>query len=135
MNSKSQKILKNSLLAAGILLTCGMVQAQSTDNKSDSTQHSMHHRSPRNGGDGPAMRHPGYESSRPQSGGWADRGGWGRHGGERGRFGRGERIHYSPEQRTQLAAINKDYHDKSAALFQKDNITLNEYKAGLRSLQ
>ena len=31
--------------------------------------------------------------------------------------------------------INKEYHDKSADLFKKDNITLKEYKAGLIALQ
>ncbi|HVW62944.1 MAG TPA: hypothetical protein VHC48_22990, partial [Puia sp.] len=31
--------------------------------------------------------------------------------------------------------INKEYHDKSADLYKKDNITLKEYKAGLLALQ
>ena len=44
-------------------------------------------------------------------------------------------IHYTPGQRRQLMAINKEYHDKSADLFKKDNITLKEYKAGLIALQ
>jgi len=109
MNSKSQKLLKNSLLVAGILLTCGIAQAQSTGNSTDSTHRSMHHWGPRRGG-------------------FAERG-------HRG-FGRGhERIHYTPEQRRQLMTINKEYHDKSAELFKKDNITLKEYKAGLLALQ
>src|SRR5258705_1644878 len=78
MNTKSQNLFKTSLLVAGILLTCGLVRAQS--GSTDST-------------------------------------------------------HYTPEQRRQLMAINKDYHDKSAGLFKKDNITLKEYKAGLLALQ
>ena len=75
--------------------------------------------------------------------GWASRGdhrhGFGRRGRE-GRFGRGGWAHrsgirYTPEQRKQLMAINKDYKQKSAALFAQDNITLKQYKAGLIALQ
>jgi Spy/CpxP family protein refolding chaperone len=91
MHSRSQK-LKRSLLIAGVLLTCGMAQAQSRSNN-DSTQHRFSH----------------------------------------GRHGNG--IHYTQEQRHQLMTINKEYHDKSADLFKKDNITLREYKAGLLALQ
>jgi hypothetical protein len=61
--------------------------------------------------------------------GWASRGGH-RHG----RFGH-ERVHYTPEQRQQLMAINKDFKQKSEALFAQDNITLKQYKAGLIALQ
>ena len=61
--------------------------------------------------------------------GWASRGGH-----RNGRFGH-ERIHYTPEQRQQLLAINKDFKQKSAALFAQDNITLKQYKAGLIALQ
>ncbi|HEY8970014.1 MAG TPA: hypothetical protein VIM64_13000 [Puia sp.] len=113
MNAKSQKLLKNSLLVTGILLTCGIARAQSTTNSTDSTHRSMHHWGPRRD----TERH-----------GFAERG-------HRG-FGPGrEGIHYTPEQRRQLMAINKEYRDKSAELFKKDNITLKEYKAGLLALQ
>jgi Spy/CpxP family protein refolding chaperone len=61
--------------------------------------------------------------------GWASRGGH-----HHGRFGH-ERIHYTPEQRKQLMAINKDFKQKSEALFAQDNITLKQYKAGLIALQ
>jgi len=82
---------------AGIMLTCGIAQAQSTGN----------------GGE----RH-----------GFTERG--------RRSFGLNhEGIRYTPEQRRQLMAINKEYHDKSAELLKKDNITLKEYKAGLIALQ
>jgi len=77
----------------GILLTCGIAQAQSSSNSADTTHRSMH------------------------------------------RWGPRERIHYTPEQRRQLMAINKEYRDKSAELFKKDNITLKEYKASLVALQ
>lgn len=66
--------------------------------------------------------------------GWASRGGH-RHG-QRGHAGFGrERVHYTPEQRQQLMAINKDFKQRSAALFAQDNITLKQYKAGLIALQ
>jgi hypothetical protein len=45
------------------------------------------------------------------------------------------RIHYTPEQRKQVAAINKDYRQKAEDLYKKDNSTLREYKAGLLALQ
>jgi len=65
--------------------------------------------------------------------GWASRGerhqGFGHHG-----FGR-ERIHYTPQQRQQLLSINKDFKQRSEALFAQDNITLKQYKAGLITLQ
>ncbi|HVU58180.1 MAG TPA: hypothetical protein VHD83_24135 [Puia sp.] len=118
MNSKSQKLLKNSLLVAGILLTCGIANAQSTGNSTDSTHRGMHHWGPRKDGSAGA------------------RGGWAARGGNHSRFGhRGQGIRYTPEQRRQLMAINKEYHDKSTELFKKDNITLKEYKAGLVALQ
>jgi hypothetical protein len=62
------------------------------------------------------------------------------HGG-RGHFGhggfgeRGMAIHYTPQQRQQVMAINKDYKQKSEDLFKQDNITLKQYKAGLIALQ
>jgi len=64
--------------------------------------------------------------------------GQGRFGQGRGRFGhggRGEFAHYTPQQRQQVMAINKDYQQKSEDLFKQDNITLKHYKAGLIALQ
>jgi hypothetical protein len=90
--------------------------------------------------------HDGSRDNRGEAGrGWArggERRGWGhrqngwasRGGRHHGRFGR-ERIHYTPEQRQQLMAINKDFKQKSEALFAQDNITLKQYKAGLIALQ
>jgi len=69
--------------------------------------------------------------------GWAfhGRGGQGfRHGGQGFRRG-GEHIRYTPEQRKQVMAINKDYRQKSEDLFKQDNLTLKQYKAGLIALQ
>lgn len=60
--------------------------------------------------------------------------GRGRGAGQHG-FGRDAGIHYTPEQREQVAAINKEYRQKSEDLFKKDNSTLGEYKTGLLALQ
>lgn len=46
-----------------------------------------------------------------------------------------EAIRYTPEQRQQIAAITKEYRQKSTDLFKKDNITLREYKSTLLALQ
>jgi hypothetical protein len=135
MNKKSQKLLKRSLLVAGILLTFGFVQAQSTDNNSDSTHRGMHHWGPRNSNDS-TFHHGGpgaFREDGRRDGGWQAFGGRGRRGFGHERHGNG--IHYTPEQRKQVMAINKEYHDRSADLFKKDNITLKEYKAGLVALQ
>ncbi len=106
MLTKSQQLLTKSLLFAGILLTCGIAQAQTVG--TDSThQHRAFGR-------------------QPFAKGSFHRGGNDRHG---------NGVHYTPEQRRQLMAINKEYHEKSADLFKKDNITLKEYKAGLLALQ
>jgi hypothetical protein len=112
MNTTSQKLLKTSLLVAGILLTCGIVRAQS--GSTDSTRRGMH------------QFHPGGHVGGQQAFGSQRREGHGRHG---------SGIHYTPEQRRQLMAINKEYHDQSADLLKKDNITLKEYKGGLIALQ
>jgi hypothetical protein len=77
-------------------------------------------------------------------GAWANRdgrGGFGRghdfrgHGGRRGWGRGGEAIHYTPDQRKQAMAINKDYRQKAQDLFKQDNLTLKQYKSGLVALQ
>jgi len=57
-----------------------------------------------------------------------------RNGMHRG-FGGREHIRYTPEQRQQIAEINKDFQEKRAALYKQDNLTLKQYKAGLLALQ
>ena len=49
--------------------------------------------------------------------------------------GRGERVHYTPDQRKQLMAINSDYRKKQQDLYKQDNLTLGAYKAQLVTLQ
>ena len=44
-------------------------------------------------------------------------------------------IQYTPEQRQQVMAINKDYRQKTADLYNQDNITLKQYKSTLLALQ
>jgi hypothetical protein len=84
-----------------------------------------------------AFHRPGFRDDR---GGWDRRGTWDGHGGMGFRDGRDanrqrDRIHYTPEQRQQLMAINKEYHQKATDLFNQDNLTLKQYKAGLLALQ
>jgi len=124
MQTKTQRILHRALLFAGVLLTCGIVQAQS--GSTDSTRRGTH------------QFHPGGHAGGRQAFGGQAFGGQAFGGQAHNRFGHGRHgngIHYTPEQRRQLMAINKEYHDKSADLFKKDNITLKEYKAGLIALQ
>jgi hypothetical protein len=113
----------------------------------------FHHGGPGRGPGGPDGFHggpggqQGWAYHRPGQGQWGQgrfghfgrdghfgRGGHGGHG--RGHFGRGgEFVHYTPEQRKQVMAINKDFKQKSEDLFKQDNITLKQYKAGLIALQ
>lgn len=156
MNSKIYQRLQKAFLLSGALFLGWAAHAQSTtDNmNTDTTNHKadMHrHWGNRNGNDSLAKRDGfrrgggdrfgadgrsqafrGREGFRRGEGfqhgreGWASRGGMHRRGGG---------IHYTPEQRKQVMAINTEYRKKSADLFKKDNITLREYKAGLVALQ
>jgi Spy/CpxP family protein refolding chaperone len=127
------------LLGAFFLGLAAHTHAQSpsqnqTGNQSDTTHH--HYGMHRGWGNRPGGEGRGWGHGQD---GWASRGG--RHhgfrqrgqGGHRG-FGQ-ERIHYTPEQRQQLMAINKDFKQRSEALFAQDNSTLKQYKAGLIALQ
>jgi len=129
MNSKIYQRLSKALLLSGALFLGWAAHAQSTNtdnNPADSTNHKSMHRHDRGrefhrGGEG-FQRGEGFGRG---EGAWAFRG---------GRHGRGG-IHYTPEQRKQLMAINAEYRKKSDDLFKKDNSTLKEYKAGLVALQ
>lgn len=128
MNRKFSSLLKKALFLAGALTLGWAARAQSTDNNmpADSTHHMMHHRwGNRSGGDGYAFHRPGQDRIGHHGRfGQHRRGGWGH-----------EFVHYTPEQRKQVMAINKDYREKSEDLFKQDNITLKQYKAGLIALQ
>lgn len=101
------------LLAGILVLTVATTQAQSTG--ADST---MNHR---DGFDQQDHRRPGFGPNR--GGNFARRG-----------FNRPS-IRYTPEQRQQRLAINKEYRQKRADLFKQDNLTLKQYKAGLLNLE
>lgn len=156
MNSKTYRTFQKAFLLSGAIFIGWTTHAQSTnDNMStDTASHKgMHHRwGNRNGNDSIAKRdgfRGGKEGFRPGGGrqGFGPgkegqafgqgrrRGGWGQQGWAHNRFGRGNGIRYTPEQRKQVMTINTDYRKKSADLFKKDNITLKEYKAGLVALQ
>jgi len=138
------------LLSAALFLGWDLgAQAQSTATPpADSTHHhNGMHRGWGNkpGGDGQSFHndHQGQRNWGGNGGHQGFRGGQGhdwaarnhRRGGRQGFGGRGERIHYTPEQRTQVMAINKEYRQKAADLYKQDNSTLKQYKAGLLALQ
>lgn len=93
-----------------------------------------------------AFHRPGFRDSRSfrdDRGSWDGRSAMGFHGGRgamgfhggRDAYRQRDRIHYTPEQRQQVMAINKEYRQKAADLFSQDNITLKQYKSGLLALQ
>lgn len=163
MNRKFPSLLKKALFLSGALILGWAAHAQSTNpsatNSSDTTRHhdGMHrHWGNRPGGSRSdsswAHHRPGQGSFGQDRGGRGDyaRGGFDHRGGPGGYgrgnrgfarggrgFGRGREFgpHYTPEQRQQVAVINKDYRQKSADLFKQDNLTLKQYKAGLIALQ
>ena len=148
MNKKFPNPLKY-VLAAILLLTVASLHAQTPGNAGDST---MHHRYGmhrwRNEGDSTKRFHRGGAEAFHR-GGAGTRGGFHHPGGfdrpnfahrgfghNRG-FNHGfhrEHIRYTPEQRKQVAAINKEYRQKREDLFKQDNLTLKQYKAGLVTL-
>ncbi len=143
MNRSFKKVY---MLLAALFLGWGLgAQAQSTATPpADSTHHhNGMHRGWGNkpGGDGQGFRNDhqnfrgDYKDFRGGRGhDWAARNRRG-FGGRQGFGGRGERIHYTPAQRTQVMAINKEYRQKAAELYNQDNSTLKQYKAGLLALQ
>jgi Spy/CpxP family protein refolding chaperone len=44
-------------------------------------------------------------------------------------------VHFTPDQRKQMQAINVDYRKKSSELYKKDDLSLREYKSQLLALQ
>jgi Spy/CpxP family protein refolding chaperone len=135
---------KTLFLLLGVLTLGFAANAQTTD-----TTHIMHHRFHRAPGDS-AFHRPASPGAFHRPGGFPGRDGYAFHRPEgpgsfhrpgQNRFGRGhgrghrEFVHYTPDQRKQVMAINKDYRQKAADLFKQDNITLKQYKAGLITLQ
>jgi len=130
------------------------VHAQTTGNDNNMSSDTSHHRHAyrdwnRQGGGRDSLHHRNFGNFDGNRGEAMNRfgSGEGREGrmdhfnrfrgrGGRGRFG-GEmaRMHFSPEQRKQMEAINKEYHKKSSDLYKNDNLTLREYKAQLLTLQ
>lgn len=140
MNRKFSSLLRKAFFLLGAVLLGWAANAQTTTPSDTTHRQGMHHRwGPRNGGDSSGRyARGGYGRGRYGNGGDMA---WGRQGGpgHDGRFGHGRgfgsHIHYTPEQRKQVTAINKDYRQKAEDLFKKDNSTLREYKAGLLALQ
>ncbi|WP_431213695.1 hypothetical protein ACQ86N_01920 [Puia sp. P3] len=122
MNQKNSSLLRKSIFLLGALTIGWAAEAQTGTIPSDST-HRFHRKFDGAGREGGRETH-GFA----REGRGFERGGRG--------FGHGRAmIHYTPEQRQQVAAINKEYRQKSSDLYKKDNITLREYKASLVALQ
>jgi hypothetical protein len=123
---------KTLFLLLGVLTLGFAANAQTTD-----TTHTMHHRF--HGAPG-APGAPGTPGAFPGRDGYAfhrpGQNRFGQHRQGQNRFGRRhhEFIHYTPEQRKQVMAINKDYRQKREDLYKQDNSTLKQYKAGLLAL-
>lgn len=113
MNRKFSSLLRKTIFLLGAVSLGWVARAQAqTTTPSDTTGQFEHNRG---FGRGTAFHH----------GRGAGRNGWGREA----------HIPYTPEQRKQVAEINKDYRQRSEDLFKKDNITLGEYKTSLLALQ
>ncbi len=118
--------MKKIFTIAGLIFLGWSANAQSPDNNlSDSTQHHNHYRQ---------WDHRGNDSLRPRPHAFNQN-----RGESMRRFhsreGFANRVHYTPEQRKQIQAINADYRKKADDLFSNDNMTLKEYKSGLLALQ
>jgi hypothetical protein len=105
----NKHIMQKTIIFLGSLFFACTLHAQSADggNATDTTHRPGMHRN------------------------WAQRevrDGEGRH------FGR-HHIHYSPEQRKQMQAINGEYRQKASDLLKNDQQTLGQYKASLVALQ
>jgi hypothetical protein len=130
MNTTISRLLSKAIFLSGALFIGWRAQAQSTGTQPQTdTSHIKHmHRE--------FQRYPHAQAPnylRPDLAAGND---WGRGAGPRRSFGgHKSRIHYTPEQRKQVAAINKENRQKSADLFNNDNLTLKQYKAGLLALQ
>ena len=141
MNPKLFSLLRKTSFLLGAILLGWAANAQTTTPSDSTHRQGMHHRwGPRNGGDSTMAgnrfhRDGGHEGFRGGYDGEYSHGrGFGRGAGRNG-WGSEALIHYTPEQRKQVAEINKDYRQKSEDLYKKDNSTLREYKAGLLALQ
>jgi ribosomal protein L15 len=127
---------KLKLLPLLVLLAwAGRSQAQTTDSLA---RHGFHQGANGfNHSDGWAQRGEGRgqrrDFGRGQRGFHRGQRGFRRHDGHGG-FGHEGFAHFTPEQRKQLMAINKDYRQKREDLYKQDNITLKQYKAGLIAL-
>jgi len=108
--------------------------AQSTDNNNSSDTSHRHHANHNNWNhsDNKDRNDDGAMNHFDHRGGMDREHSFGNHN----RFGKSMReMHFTPEQRKEMQAINMDYRKKSADLYKMDNITLKEYKSQLLALQ
>jgi hypothetical protein len=126
--------MTKSIILAGAILIAASAHAQTTGDGNngmagDTTRRMPMHRNwdTRNGG------RDGRDNSDDRTSDRNDRGD--RAGRQNFRDFHRPHIRYSQDQRQQLQAINTDYRKKTADLFNNDNLTLRQYKAGLIALQ
>ncbi|MHA4812062.1 hypothetical protein ACX0G9_28455 [Flavitalea flava] len=140
MHTRFTQLLKKGFLFSGVLflgLASGLSsQAQSSSNSSTDNTGTGTDTIRRAGGMRPHWGNKDGSDHFAQREGFRSRSGGRMGGGREGRMGRHRNgIHYTPEQRTQVMAIQKEYHQKSADLFKNDKMTLGQYKAQLIALQ
>jgi hypothetical protein len=124
---------KQLFLLLGTLFLGWAANAQSTgNNPTTDTTHTMHHRGQNRFGQNQNHNRFGQNQNHNRFGQNQNRFA---HNHNRFRHGHREFIHYTPDQRKQVMAINKDYRQKREDLFKQDNITLKQYKAGLIALE
>ena len=146
MNRKFNSLLRKTVFLLGAISFGWAAQAQSNTPSDSTHRQGLPHRWGNRNGD---LAHRDSLHRDARNGNFAHREGFrngprdrnfarrdGAHRGAASRhWGSREFIHYTPEQRKQVAEINKDIRQRSADLFKKDNSTLKEYKAGLVALQ
>lgn len=121
-------MIKTGIFSALFLAGGLLANAQTTGSQpSDTTHHHMMRR------DGWAKGSQGerWNNGGPR-GGFAQGHGFAQDRGFAHRGGMG--IHYTPDQRKQMMAIETDYRHKQADLYKQDNLTLGAYKAQLVAL-
>ncbi|MBS1935384.1 MAG: hypothetical protein JST96_15395, partial [Bacteroidetes bacterium] len=139
--------MKKAATILSLVFMAFAVHAQTTGNDNNIPSDTLHHRHAyhdwnRQGNHDSLHRHN-FQNFDRNRGEAMNRFGRGEGRGDRfNRFGRHdrfggemERMHFSPEQRKQMEAINREYHKKSSDLYKNDNLTLREYKAQLLALQ
>lgn len=123
---------------AVLIILSWSAKAQSSDsenNLSDSSHKNQYKREWHHRGNDSLQRAHAFGQGRDEG---MNRHNFSRNERERQSFGRHNwayHVHYTPEQRKQMQAINSDYKKQSTDLLKNDNMTIKEYKAKLLAFQ